>query len=392
MSLQRLLFFIFVGSISVIAPAQAERPLPKDVEPHIRNFLEGMHRIGDAADSVSGGAVSAHGVVISASDLARSDLESYSPTYKASWWEVFGHILTAQAVMRDISEKDYEGAATTATNAVIMGLMQKNALGAGVATGTAYAGILGFALDAYFNKLVEMLNRNGIRNQMDRYAMARDEGSLHRDIMAARNADHINWDQDRRWFSRVHSQNRQRVAKQPSLLTLNAEEENRLRDAVFELARLQYEGGDYKRRLARDRAEAIAAFKKELAERYQVDPIDVTGTWTGQAFAGRHALDYRWEITRGSGDQIRGTVFMKLPDDESWSSYSFSGVFTGNRISITGTIWSAKTHDAFCMITGEGVVTRQVGGASMSGTWGPLDAPGGCPPRASGTFELSRTE
>jgi hypothetical protein len=116
-----------------------------------------------------------------------------------------------------------------------------------------------------------------------------------------------------------------------------------------------------------------------------------TGHWFGTASSGNQRFSYRWWLTQ-AGDSVTGSVTIQSTTSHEALSYRISGAIVGSGFSFRGTEVISRIGSSFCMASGE--VAMDLGGARprLSGTWGPLNVPGGCPNGSGGAIEMVKAD
>jgi len=118
--------------------------------------------------------------------------------------------------------------------------------------------------------------------------------------------------------------------------------------------------------------------------------IDLTGCWLGVATSGPSVFRYHWCLEQ-NGDEIVGIISLSMQDGSRAGSYRMRGRISGNQLHFEGTefignpgIWCMAAGVLHHSITTDGL-------AELTGSWGPLDIPGGCPPGCFGGVMLRRS-
>ena len=129
-------------------------------------------------------------------------------------------------------------------------------------------------------------------------------------------------------------------------------------------------------------AEGLKMTKMEIA-------IDWAGCWLGVATSGPSVFRYHWCLQQDV-NVIRGVISLSMQDGSNAGCYRMRGHVSGNQLWFEGTEFIHNPGN-WCMASGllnHSITTD--GLAELTGSWGPLDIPGGCPPGCCGGVMLRR--
>lgn len=118
--------------------------------------------------------------------------------------------------------------------------------------------------------------------------------------------------------------------------------------------------------------------------------IDWAGCWLGVATCGPSVFRYHWCLEQ-NGNEITGTISLSMEDGSMAGSYRMRGRVSGNQLFFEGTEF---IHNPSCWCMAAGILQHNIttdGLAELTGSWGPLDIPGGCPPGSFGGVLLRRS-
>ncbi len=121
------------------------------------------------------------------------------------------------------------------------------------------------------------------------------------------------------------------------------------------------------------------------------DDIAVAGEWLGDAISGSTVLDYRWIIDQ-TGSIVSGSISIKYPTDNDWSTFEFKGSFEDGTLIFSGTKWLNAGTRGFCLPTGRLRLNSGRSQAVLAGNWGANPIAGGCPAGTGGAVNLIQVE
>lgn len=117
--------------------------------------------------------------------------------------------------------------------------------------------------------------------------------------------------------------------------------------------------------------------------------INVSGCWQGVATSGTAVFHYHWCLQQ-IGDEVSGVISLSYPDKSLPGSYRMCGRVQGDVLQFQG-IEFIENPGRWCMASGVLHYAIAADGVpEMSGYWGPLAIPGGCPPGCRGSVMLRR--
>jgi hypothetical protein len=118
--------------------------------------------------------------------------------------------------------------------------------------------------------------------------------------------------------------------------------------------------------------------------------IDLAGCWLGVATSGPSVFRYHWCLEQNGSDVV-GVISLSLQDGSRAGSYRMHGRVDGNKLWFEGIEFIHNPGD-WCMASGNLHHGMTVEGlAELTGSWGPLNIPGGCPPGCGGRVMLRRS-
>jgi hypothetical protein len=374
-------------SVSLWSTPVFSESLPRSARSEIYSFLETSEVVGDFIDEMSNGGLSQFEF-----EITVEALEGEVSRYGASWWEVFGLILTTEKVLTRLSEGDFQGALATSGTYAAKSMISRTLIGQHWSRGTNLTGVAILTLEIYMDAYVDLVDDRGFYNQWLLYQAAR-KGMSHQGILAAKNDPIAGI-----YFSRNgYLTDVNDFSPPPDAKMVLTQPTTRLqRNVVMELYRAAYEADSLSRQLRSAKRQAIQEFLREIS--VSTAPVSpeanvsvLDGVWTGYASSGSTRLDYRWVVYQ-SGKDVSGTIALKMPSESEWSTYVFGGTFEDNVLTFSGRGWISRGNGSFCLANGVLRFETSGGTASLTGTWGP-DAnpnPSGCPRGASGGIGLTR--
>ena len=114
------------------------------------------------------------------------------------------------------------------------------------------------------------------------------------------------------------------------------------------------------------------------------------GRWIGVATVGTSAYDYQWDLAQ-NGTDVTGTILIADPNGPNMALYRMRGTINGDSITFEGTSFIENSNSStFCMASGSVTLSGAADNIELTGVWGPLAIPGGCPVGSSGGIQLRK--
>ena len=326
----------------------------------IVRYLNYFGIVGDGADELLSGALS-----------------QASTSRGVVWWDVFGTLLTADSVLSDLSSGDYDEAVTTLAKNTTSGLIKKSSAGSAFSSASSIAALASLPIDLSLNAWADLVSEHGFRYQVGAYSEARTQFSMSHDaIMQQLRPDPTITYDDFGYLRTVGDMS-------PSWYRASRPDRKMTRMATYELLRVAYEAPELISRVSVERSIAVEEFKLLLMDA----SIDLNGSWSGYSMAGSTRIDKKMFVEL-SDNNISGNISLKFPGQTDWKTYTFSGSFSGGRLSFAGETWLTSNNGHFCMASGDLELIQAGTSMTFRGTWGSNSIPGGCPRGSSGPVEL----
>ena len=114
------------------------------------------------------------------------------------------------------------------------------------------------------------------------------------------------------------------------------------------------------------------------------------GRWIGVATAGTSAYDYQWDLDQ-NGTDVTGTILIADQNGPNMALYRMRGTIEGDSMTFEGTSFIEYSNSStFCMASGSVTLGGAADNIELTGVWGPLAIPGGCPVGSSGGIQLRK--
>jgi len=331
-------------------------------------YLDRLNTVGGGVDEILGG-----------------KLGEISSHYGIVWWKVFGDIIAAEAVLRDLGDGNYSSAVARLARYQTMGLLSSTGLARATGGASAIAGLAALPIELALFSWADMVSESGFRFQARAYRAARTApyNLTHRQIMQRFQPDAtVMYDGASGFLMAVGE-------VVPGWYRPFRPDARVAREDVYAFLRLAFEQEPQRRLMESHARDVMRRFQDSMAEPDLSDIPSISGSWSGYSTAGSLRLDYAWVIEQ-SGSCVSGTISLAREGSGNWSRYSFEGEISGNAVVWRGTVWQTSGNGSFCLASGTLGLSPSDNGLVLSGNWGPNAVIGGCPQGNSGLVWLRR--
>ena len=356
--------FVFFFCLAVVARTTATE-LSTPARTDIVRYLNYLGIAGDGMD-----------------EIFDDTLSQMSRRHGVVWWEVFGTLLTAETVLSDLNNGNYEGALSKLAKHTAFELIKTSSGGDALSGAYSIASLAALPIDLSLHAWADLVSNHGFQYQVEAYNAARSEFLMSHDEIIQQSRPDPTITYDNFGYLRTvgeHTPHWYRPSRPDRRIS---------REATYKLIWASYEAPALMELVKRERSTAINEFKLILLEDER-SYTDISGSWLGFAKAGSTLIDYKWSIEQDDND-IAGNISLKLPDHDDWKTYIFKGHLSGSKLKFAGTNWITSNNGSFCLAAGTLELAYETDNKELSGTWGSNPAQGGCAKGAGGTVRLTK--